>query len=134
MLRTAGAGTAISAARPQPADGVSLAPKITVDDARVDWTTPALHVDRRGIGGSDGTPSRVPAGIGSRAPSRTIAAGTAAGARRSTPWSATASARCRPGMRLPMARFAWRPSPAQPARDVQSELPLENMVIEFGPE
>ena len=31
---------------PQPAEGVSLAPKITVEDARVDWTTPALHVDR----------------------------------------------------------------------------------------
>ena len=26
---------------PQPTDGVSLAPKITVDDARVDWTAPA---------------------------------------------------------------------------------------------
>ena len=33
--------------RPQPTDGVSLAPKITVADARVDWTAPALHVDRR---------------------------------------------------------------------------------------
>ena len=32
--------------RPQPADGVSLAPKISVEDARVDWTTPALRVDR----------------------------------------------------------------------------------------
>ncbi|MFN2522950.1 MAG: methionyl-tRNA formyltransferase, partial [Mycobacteriales bacterium] len=30
----------------QPADGVSLAPKVTVDDARVDWTAPALRVDR----------------------------------------------------------------------------------------
>jgi methionyl-tRNA formyltransferase len=34
-------------ARPQPADGVSLAPKITVDDARVDWSQPAVAVDRR---------------------------------------------------------------------------------------
>ncbi|MDF3288855.1 methionyl-tRNA formyltransferase [Streptomyces silvisoli] len=33
-------------ARPQPAEGVTLAPKITVDDARVDWTGPALRVDR----------------------------------------------------------------------------------------
>jgi methionyl-tRNA formyltransferase len=33
-------------ARPQPADGVSLAPKINVADARVDWTGPALRVDR----------------------------------------------------------------------------------------
>ncbi|MFI6295304.1 methionyl-tRNA formyltransferase [Nonomuraea sp. NPDC050790] len=32
--------------RPQPADGVSLAPKINVEDARVDWRAPALRVDR----------------------------------------------------------------------------------------
>ncbi|MFE4412308.1 methionyl-tRNA formyltransferase [Streptomyces sp. NPDC093064] len=31
---------------PQPAEGVTLAPKITVEDARVDWTAPALRVDR----------------------------------------------------------------------------------------
>ncbi|MER7444351.1 methionyl-tRNA formyltransferase [Micromonospora avicenniae] len=34
-------------AEPQPADGVSLAPKLTVDDARVRWTDPAFAVDRR---------------------------------------------------------------------------------------
>jgi methionyl-tRNA formyltransferase len=34
-------------ARPQQAEGVSLAPKISVDDARVDWTEPAAAVDRR---------------------------------------------------------------------------------------
>ncbi|WP_328917138.1 MULTISPECIES: methionyl-tRNA formyltransferase [unclassified Streptomyces] len=33
-------------ARPQPADGVTLAPKITVEDAAVDWAAPALRVDR----------------------------------------------------------------------------------------
>ncbi|MGZ4459982.1 MAG: methionyl-tRNA formyltransferase [Nocardioidaceae bacterium] len=33
--------------REQPADGVSFAPKITVEDARVDWTEPAAAVDRR---------------------------------------------------------------------------------------
>lgn len=33
-------------ARPQPADGVSLAPKLTVDDARVDWRRPGYAVDR----------------------------------------------------------------------------------------
>ncbi|MEV0164209.1 methionyl-tRNA formyltransferase [Nonomuraea fuscirosea] len=33
-------------ARPQPADGVTIAPKISVADARVDWTKPAMHVDR----------------------------------------------------------------------------------------
>jgi methionyl-tRNA formyltransferase len=32
--------------RPQPAEGVSLAPKVTVQDARVDWAAPALRVDR----------------------------------------------------------------------------------------
>ena len=31
---------------PQPAHGVSLAPKVGVDDARVDFTRPALAVDR----------------------------------------------------------------------------------------
>lgn len=31
---------------PQPADGVSLAPKFSVDDVRIDWTAPALRVDR----------------------------------------------------------------------------------------
>jgi methionyl-tRNA formyltransferase len=32
---------------PQPADGVSLAPKITVEDAEVRWAEPAFAVDRR---------------------------------------------------------------------------------------
>jgi methionyl-tRNA formyltransferase len=32
--------------RPQPADGVSLAPKLTPEDAHVDWRLPAQHVDR----------------------------------------------------------------------------------------
>ncbi|MEU2560543.1 methionyl-tRNA formyltransferase [Streptomyces longispororuber] len=31
---------------PQPADGVTVAPKITVEDAQVDWSAPALRVDR----------------------------------------------------------------------------------------
>ncbi|MFU8854069.1 methionyl-tRNA formyltransferase [Micromonospora sp. SL1-18] len=39
------AGTA--RAEPQPADGVSLAPKLTVEDARVRWNDPAFAVDRR---------------------------------------------------------------------------------------
>jgi methionyl-tRNA formyltransferase len=38
-------GTAV--ARPQPADGISLAPKLTVEDARVRWSDPAFAVDRR---------------------------------------------------------------------------------------
>ncbi|GLW57186.1 methionyl-tRNA formyltransferase [Kitasatospora phosalacinea] len=31
---------------PQPLAGVSLAPKLTVEDARIEWTHPALRVDR----------------------------------------------------------------------------------------
>lgn len=31
---------------PQPADGVSTAPKISVENAHVDWAAPALRVDR----------------------------------------------------------------------------------------
>lgn len=31
---------------PQPADGITLAPKITVEDAQVEWSAPALRVDR----------------------------------------------------------------------------------------
>jgi methionyl-tRNA formyltransferase len=34
-------------AREQPAEGLSLAPKITVEDAHVDWREPAVAVDRR---------------------------------------------------------------------------------------
>ena len=34
-------------ARPQPADGISLAPRIETADARVDWTFPAYAIDRR---------------------------------------------------------------------------------------
>ncbi|MFD6228289.1 methionyl-tRNA formyltransferase [Streptomyces sp. NPDC060232] len=30
----------------QPLDGISLAPKITVEDARIDWTAPAMRADR----------------------------------------------------------------------------------------
>ncbi|MEV6966464.1 methionyl-tRNA formyltransferase [Hamadaea sp. NPDC051192] len=32
---------------PQPMDGITLAPKITVEDAQVHWTEPAFAVDRR---------------------------------------------------------------------------------------
>ncbi|WP_374968889.1 methionyl-tRNA formyltransferase [Terrabacter sp. BE26] len=55
-LSTAGAGLLVATldglesgdlvAVPQPADGVSLAPKIEVDDARILWTRPAAAVDR----------------------------------------------------------------------------------------
>ena len=45
VLDAIAAGTA--KAEPQPADGVSLAPKITVADAEVRWDEPAFAVDRR---------------------------------------------------------------------------------------
>jgi methionyl-tRNA formyltransferase len=55
-LSVAGAGLLVAsvdglasgglAAVPQRADGVSLAPKINPGDARIDWTTPAMRVDR----------------------------------------------------------------------------------------
>jgi len=55
-LATAGAGLLVATldglesgelvAVPQPTEGVSLAPKIEVDDARIVWTRPAIAVDR----------------------------------------------------------------------------------------
>jgi methionyl-tRNA formyltransferase len=56
-LADAGAGLLVSVldaiesgtarAVPQPSDGVSLAPKVTVEDAEVRWRDPAFAVDRR---------------------------------------------------------------------------------------
>jgi len=34
-------------AREQPADGITIAPKILVEDARIDWTRPAVAIDRQ---------------------------------------------------------------------------------------
>ena len=55
-LATAGAGLLVATldaledgalhAVPQAGEGVSHAPKLTVEEARVDWTAPALRVDR----------------------------------------------------------------------------------------
>ena len=55
-LSTAGAGLLVATldgleagelvAQPQPAEGVSLAPKLEVHDARIAWERPALAVDR----------------------------------------------------------------------------------------
>jgi len=48
LLRTIdGVASGELGAVPQRADGVSLAPKITVAEARVQWGSPALHVDRQ---------------------------------------------------------------------------------------
>ncbi|MEV4759900.1 methionyl-tRNA formyltransferase [Micromonospora sp. NPDC049559] len=40
-------GEGAAHAVPQPADGVSLAPKLSVEDAQVRWSEPAFAVDRR---------------------------------------------------------------------------------------
>jgi methionyl-tRNA formyltransferase len=45
VLDAIDAGTA--RAHPQPADGVTLAPKVTIEDARIRWDDPAFAVDRR---------------------------------------------------------------------------------------
>jgi methionyl-tRNA formyltransferase len=55
-LSAAGAGLLVASvdglasgelrAVPQPVDGVSFAPKLNPSDARVDWTAPAMRVDR----------------------------------------------------------------------------------------
>ena len=59
LLRATMDGLAMGRLTPvaQMADGVSLAPKLTVADARVDWHAPAMHIDRliRGC-----TPAPVP--------------------------------------------------------------------------
>ncbi|GAA1630196.1 methionyl-tRNA formyltransferase [Georgenia ruanii] len=49
---------------PQPADGVSLAPKLDVEDARVRWADPALAVDRliRGCTPAPGAWTTTPTG------------------------------------------------------------------------
>ena len=33
-------------ATPQPAEGITIAPKLTVEDARIDWTRSAVEIDR----------------------------------------------------------------------------------------
>jgi methionyl-tRNA formyltransferase len=42
-----GIGAGVAEPVPQPAEGVTLAPKITVSDAEVRWSEPAFAVDRR---------------------------------------------------------------------------------------
>lgn len=62
-------GTAV--AQPQPAEGVSLAPKLEREDGRVRWSDPALAVDRRirGTTPAPGAWTTVPAAEGA-APAR----------------------------------------------------------------
>ncbi|MFT4227509.1 methionyl-tRNA formyltransferase [Micropruina sp.] len=44
VLDTIEAGTAT--AMPQPSAGITVAPKLTVADAQIDWTRPAIEIDR----------------------------------------------------------------------------------------
>ncbi|WP_028849266.1 methionyl-tRNA formyltransferase [Thermocrispum municipale] len=47
LLRTLdGIEAGVLRAEPQPADGVSYAPKVTVEDAKIDFTAPAVAVER----------------------------------------------------------------------------------------
>ncbi len=41
-----GIGDGSIQARPQPSDGVSIAPKLNVADVRIDWSAPAYRIDR----------------------------------------------------------------------------------------
>ncbi|HTZ23245.1 MAG TPA: methionyl-tRNA formyltransferase [Streptosporangiaceae bacterium] len=88
-------------AREQPADGVSLAPKITAEDARVRWGDPAVAVDRAvractpapgawteldgtrvklwpfaGIGTGDGDPDLAPGQLRVKGPIALVGTGT----------------------------------------------------------
>ncbi|MEJ7772162.1 MAG: methionyl-tRNA formyltransferase [Geodermatophilaceae bacterium] len=42
-----GIGAGVLQPRPQPADGVSLAPRLSTEDGHVDWRLPAAIIDRR---------------------------------------------------------------------------------------
>ena len=90
-------------AQEQPADGVSFAPKILVEDAEVDWTEPAVAVDRRVRAC---TPDR---GRGRRTP--------ASGSRSArSPWPTTASTSSRACSRSPRTPCTSAPRPPRAAR------------------
>lgn len=129
LLRTldglaAGAVTAV----PQPGDGVSLAPKIDVADAQVDFTQPAVRVDRqiractpapgawtqfRGERLRLGPVSIEPVSIDTDAPAEFIGLGPGAvGAGKRDVWVGTASTPVRlgevtPAGKRPMAAADW---------------------------
>ena len=114
--------------RAQPADGVSLAPKITVEDARVDWSQPAvrgrppgarLHPGTRRL---DDVPRRAAqARTGAdarrrrRARARRARGRQGPGARRHRDRTPSCSARSAPQGKKPMAAADWargtRPEP-----------------------
>ena len=74
--------------QPQPADGISHAPKVTVADARVDWAAPAAAVDRlvRSVtpdpGRVDDVPHRAPGPRPGAPPTRARPGAQAGGAAR----------------------------------------------------
>lgn len=72
---------------PQPADGITLAPKVNVEDAHIDWSAPSLRVDRlvRGC-----TPRRAPG------PPSAVSGS-----------SSSRCSRCRGGTTSPPVRSPW---------------------------
>ena len=139
-LASAGAGLLVATldgiergelvAQPQPADGVSYAPKLTVEDARVDWSLPAFHVDRQvractpGPGCLDHLRSASGWASGPVEPAgpTDLEPGPARRSGAARCWSAPAtgrrcgSARCAPPAGRPMAADAWARGRARPRR------------------
>ncbi|MEV7971849.1 methionyl-tRNA formyltransferase [Cellulomonas sp. NPDC089187] len=105
---------------PQPQDGISLAPSLTVEDARVRWSHPALAVDRR-IRGCTPAPgawtslpdgSRLGLGPVTLAPEVTDLAAGELRAGRKDVWVGTAShavrlGEVRPAGKKPMSAADW---------------------------
>ena len=120
-LAVAGAGLLVAtldaledgALRPSAARGRRLlAPKLTVDDARVDWTAPALRVDRL-----------VRACTPRRAPGRRCATSASSSARwRSTDGALPRATRRRPGRHRDARRPARRRTPRGQGRDGRRRL------------
>ena len=104
------------APREQPTDGISLAPKLTVEDARIDFARPAVAVDRR-IRACTPAPGAWTTWRGERlklGPARIAArAGGGAGARDASGstaarcWSARPPARSRSAQSSPRAEARW---------------------------
>ncbi|MBO0900345.1 methionyl-tRNA formyltransferase [Cellulomonas sp. zg-ZUI22] len=130
---------------PQPADGVSLAPKLTVQDARVRWEHPSTAVDRRirgctpapgawttlpdgqrlGVGPVRPVPEVTDLGPGEvRADKREVLVGTGAGAVRLGEVTA-------PGKR-PMPAADWARGARLEAATVLGRVPQEAAVTEGG--
>ena len=117
-------------AREQQADGVSFAPKITVEDARIDWAEPAVAVDRR-IRACTPAPGawthprrRADQGRpGHRRPTTRPRAGRARGRPRTPSWSAPAPHAVRLGEVKALRQASRCPPPTGPAAPGSSPAP-----------